>query len=75
MTRQVRLYEDDAKLIDLILATKPRGVTFADVIRPALRDYYEGVASRAHEVIGDIEDGIPTENTAPADNRTKRNAG
>lgn len=57
MTRQVRLYEDDAKIIDFVLfmmQKTDKKKTFADVIRPALRSYYSDEASRVDVMLGDI---------------------
>lgn len=69
MTRQVRIYEDDAKTIELILATRERKVTFADIIKEALELKFKG---SAENILRQIEDATPE--NQPFD-RTKRNAG
>ena len=61
MTRQVRLYEDDAKLIDFVLFTMQKTdkkKTFADIIRPALRDYYRDELSRVNEILDSTDEPV-----------------
>ena len=54
MTQQVRIYEHDAKLIRLILATRERGVTFADVISEAINAKFN--TSQTDKIVQQIED-------------------
>jgi hypothetical protein len=55
-TRQVRLYEDDAKIIDFVLLLTKKSdkrKTFADVVRAALRNYYKDEAARVGKMLGE----------------------
>lgn len=63
MTRQVRIYEDDAKTIELILATRERKATFADIIKEALELKFKG---NAENILQQIEG-----NTAQAKRRNR----
>jgi len=54
MTQQVRIYEHDAKLIRLILATRKRGVTFADVISEAIKAKFN--TSQTENIVQQIEE-------------------
>lgn len=70
MTQQVRIYERDARLIRLILATRERGETFADVISEAIAAKFN--TSQTDKIVEQIED-VEIENEAF--DRSKRNAG
>lgn len=56
MTRQVRIYEDDAKLIELILTTRERKKTFADIIAEALEAKFKTAKEQSENILKQIED-------------------
>lgn len=73
MTRQVRIYEADAKIIDFVLFMMNKGdkkKTFADIVGAALRSYYRDEANRVEE----LRDGNEYETvTSDSGNAKRRN--
>jgi hypothetical protein len=61
MTRTVRIYEGDARLVEIILAGKGKGVSFADVINDAIKRAYPELVIKAEAIIDSIQDTMPDE--------------
>ena len=55
MTRTVRIYDEDAKIVEIILAGKGKGSTFADVVQEALQGSFPEIAKEAKRLIAKIE--------------------
>jgi hypothetical protein len=63
LIRQVRIYEEDARIVELILAAKGKSSTFADVINDALKRAYPEIVDKASAIIGEIEKALPDTDT------------
>lgn len=61
MTRTVRIYEQDARIVEIILAGQGKGVSFADVINAAIKRAYPELTERAESIIEDIQDAMLNE--------------
>lgn len=72
MTRQVRIYEDDAKLIELILTTRERKVTFADIVSEAINSKFKEAKSETENILRRIEEVSDTESASQPKRRNTK---